>query len=92
MCKLSTYLPRFQDLPGVSRFFVSQHHFETNDGLIFDYALLFVAHCRPNRKLTTNFEALLDSPYLRASLFIFRKQFSCFSLFNELQGGGYVII
>ena len=44
-----------------------------------------------HRELTTNFEEFLVSPCLRAFLSIFRKQFSYFSLFDELQVGKCVI-
>ena len=67
---------------------IRQHHFETNKGLIFDYALLFVAYCRPNWKvqcaLMTNFETLLVFFYWRAFLPIFMKQFLYSSLLDEL--------
>ena len=53
--------------------------------LITFFCSILQTQLEGHRGLTTNFEALLVSPYLRAFLPIFKRQLLYFSLFGELQ-------
>lgn len=68
---------------------IRKHNFETDKRLIFDYAFfissILQTQLEAHPRLTANFE-VLGSPYFTEFLLIFRKQFSYFSLLDELQG------
>ena len=53
--------------------------------ITFFFCSILQTQLEGHRGLTTNFEALLVPPYLRAFLPIFKRQLLYFSLFGELQ-------
>ena len=66
---------------------IRQHYFEINKGLIFDYAILFVAYSRPTERsvwVNDEFWSIISFSLFKSIFHYFYEMILCFFLFDEL--------